>query len=383
MNVEYVYCYEGRFHLFMKIAVITRHAISNYGSLLQAIATQEIIEGLGHTCQIIDYIRDDELYSRREYTLLKRKPEWNNNPIKRVLYLMLRQPESLVAGKKFENARRKYLKLTKRYTSAKQLVEDKPVADVYVTGSDQVWGPVENGSYDSIYCLSFTEDSAKRIAYAASFGHSKMTEKLELYYKKWLGRYKYLTVREDSAVSIINKLGLEGFQVLDPTLLLDKNYWHKYIKEITQKKYILIYQLHNDKKLGKYAKKVSEAKKLPLIRISASFHQITREGKFIWLPDLGEFLSYIKNAECMITDSFHGTAFAINFNVPFIEVLPNNNTGTRNVSILNMTGLTDRILKDENDIELVSKKIDFEKVNKILQVNRKKSISILKTIIES
>lgn len=366
----------------MKIAVITRHAISNYGSLLQAIATQEIIESLGHTCEIIDYIRDDESYLKREYTLLKHKPKWNSNPLKRIAYLMLRQPESFVTGKRFAAAQKSYLKLTKRYTTNKQLAEEKPIADVYMTGSDQVWGPVENGEYDSTYCLSFTEASDTRIAYAASFGHTDMTADLKSYYKKWLERYKYIAVREDSALTILDELGIESFQVLDPTLLMDKNHWSKYIKKIKYRKYILIYQLHNDKKLGAYAKRVSEAKNLPLIRISASFHQITREGKFVWLPDLGEFLSYIMNAECMITDSFHGTAFAINFNVPFVEVLPNNNTGTRNVSILNMTGLTDRILKDENDIGIINKVIDFKEVNQILNQKRKESIDILKRMIE-
>ena len=68
---------KGRF--IMKVLVITRHAISNYGSLLQAMATQQVIEDLGHSCEIIDYIREDESYSKHEITLLKRKPGWYNN----------------------------------------------------------------------------------------------------------------------------------------------------------------------------------------------------------------------------------------------------------------------------------------------------------------
>ena len=71
----------------MKVAVITRHAITNYGSLLQAFATQYVIEELGHICKIIDYVRDDESYLHHEITLLKQKPNWNNNLIKKILYL--------------------------------------------------------------------------------------------------------------------------------------------------------------------------------------------------------------------------------------------------------------------------------------------------------
>lgn len=366
----------------MKAAVITRHGISNYGSLLQAMATQQVIEDLGHTCEIIDYIRIDESYMQHEKTLLKRKPEWNDNPIKRMMYLSVRQPAGIAAGKYFEKAQKKYLHLSKRYTTWEQLDRDRPKADVYITGSDQVWGPVENGSYDSSYCLSFTEESDRRIAYAASFGHTDMTPELENYYKKWLSRYESIAVREDSAVEILRNMGIQAVQVLDPTLLLDASYWSRYTQPIREGKYLLIYQLHNDRRLDEYAEKAAASTKLPLIRISASLHQISRKGKFVWLPETGQFLSYIKNAECLITDSFHGTAFAINFHTPFVEVLPDNNTGTRNMSILKMTGLTDRILTNVNDTALAERKIDYTEADRILADKRKESLGILRSMIE-
>ena len=366
----------------MKAAVITRHGISNYGSLLQAMATQQVIEDLGHTCEIIDYIRIDESYMQHEKTLLKRKPEWNDNPVKRMMYLAVRQPAGIAAGKYFEKAQKKYLHLSKRYTTWEQLDRDRPKADVYITGSDQVWGPVENGSYDSSYCLSFTEESDRRIAYAASFGHTDMTPELENYYKKWLSRYESIAVREDSAVEILRNMGIQAVQVLDPTLLLDASYWSRYTQPIREGKYLLIYQLHNDRRLDEYAEKAAASTKLPLIRISASLHQISRKGKFVWLPEIGQFLSYIKNAECLITDSFHGTAFAINFHTPFVEVLPDNNTGTRNMSILKMTGLTDRILTNVNDTALAERKIDYTEADRILADKRKESLGILRSMIE-
>lgn len=366
----------------MKAAVITRHGISNYGSLLQAMATQQVIEDLGHTCEIIDYIRNDESYMQHEKTLLKRKPEWNDNPVKRMMYLAVRQPAGIAAGKYFEKAQKKYLHLSKRYTTWEQLDRDRPKADVYITGSDQVWGPVENGSYDSTYCLSFTEETDRRIAYAASFGHTDMTPELQEYYRKWLSRYEYIAVREDSAAEILKNMGIRAVQVLDPTLLLDAAYWSRYMQPVREGKYMLIYQLHNDRKLDEYAEKAAAARKLPLIRISASLHQISRKGKFVWLPETGQFLSYIKNAECLITDSFHGTAFAINFHTPFVEVLPDNNTGTRNMSILKMTGLTDRILTNVNDTALAERKIDYTEADRILADKRKESLGILRSMIE-
>ena len=80
--------------------------------------------------------------------------------------------------------------------------------------------------------------------------------------------------------------------------------------------------------------------------------------------------------------SFHGTAFAINFNTPFVEVLPNNNTGTRNMSILRMTGLSHRILRDEEDIQLAKNKVDFTEANEVLKEKRIESLEILKKMIE-
>ena len=172
----------------MKVAVITRHAITNYGSLLQAMATQRVVEGFGHTCEIIDYVRSDESYQQHEITLLKRKTSWNNNPVKRLLYLALRQPESILAGRRFEKFQKKYLKMTKRFSSVDELSKEKIDADVFVTGSDQVWGPVENGTYDSTYCLSFVPEGKKKISYAASFGHTEMTaENKEFFHKKKKG----------------------------------------------------------------------------------------------------------------------------------------------------------------------------------------------------
>lgn len=367
----------------MKIAVITRHAISNYGSLLQTYAIQNILEKMGYDCEIIDYIREDENYRNHEKTLLKQKSNWYNNPFKRFLYLALRQPESVFSGKRFEEERKKYLKMTRRYTTFSELKKNVPEADIYMTGSDQVWGPTEDGTYDSAYCLAFTSDTAKCISYAASFGRTALTEQIKQYYRKYLHRYAHITVREDSAVKLVKELGLVSEQAVDPTLLLSAQEWRRLIKNTSKKKkYVLIYQLHNDSILGEYARKVAKAKGLPLIRISTTLHQIVRPGRFVWNSTIEDFISYIDQAECVITDSFHGTVFAINLNTQFVEVLPHNGTGTRNQSILKLTKLENRVLKNPEDVSLAFDSIDFTAVNKILEKERSRSISLLEKILK-
>ena len=144
----------------------------------------------------------------------------------------------------------------------------------------------------------------------------------------------------------------------------------------------MVYQIHNDPKLSDYAKRLAKHAGLELLRVNPMLHQKVRGGKFICCPDLGEFLALIDNASCIVTDSFHGTCFAINFGKQFIEILPNNATGTRNLSILELTGLSNRILRDFNDYTLIDEPIDYGKVHQILKNERAESIQMMKYLLK-
>lgn len=365
-----------------KAAVITRHAVSNYGSVLQAYALQESIKKLGYDCEIIDYIRTDEDYRNIADTLVK-KSSWNKNIITRLIYKSIQSPEYIVMGRAFEKYRKALLCESKtRYSSLSELKSNPPDADIYCTGSDQVWGPVGSDNCDGAYFLDFAPDGKKKIAYAASFGKTDIsncdTDKI----KNSLEDYDFLTVREKSAVELINSLGISGVtQVLDPTLLLDSDEWSKLIKQNISGKYVLLYQLHSNPDMDSYAERFALKSGLKLIRLTPLFHRVFKSGKAVYLPDISAFLSYIKNAEFMITDSFHGTAFAINFNTPFIDILPGE-TKTRNQSILELTGLTNRILGSYDDYSFINKKTDFTKANEIISQKRLQSIETLKNMLE-
>lgn len=359
----------------MNIKVITRHAPSNYGSLLQAIATQTILERLGHRCEIIDYVRSDERGLRGVITALNGKKDWKDSFLKKLVYVSLRYPDEKVAEMKFDRMRRRYLNLTKRCCTSDDL--SKLDADIFMTGSDQVWGPTLNGLHDEAYFLTFVKDRSK-VAYAASFGRTDFNPETISEYKRLLSSYSAVAVRENSASDLLEQMGVKCVgQVLDPTLLLTGKEWCGYIKKDVKKNYVLVYQIHNDPTLSDYAVRFAKHVGLPLYRISPSCHQFLRGGKFVCLPDLSMFLSYIKNCAYFITDSFHGTAFALNFNKQFIEILPNNNTGTRNQSILKLTGLQDRIVTDCSDFSISNRIINYEDVNAILRREREKSMNIL------
>ncbi len=361
----------------MNIKVITRHGPSNYGSLLQSIATLHILEKLGHRAEIIDYQRKDERGLKATIAQVNQKAGYAHNIVKKLLYVLVRYPMETITRVRFDGMRKKYLKLTSRVCNEEQLSMLK--ADAFMTGSDQVWGPLYNGRYDTAYFLSFVRNS-KRLAYAASFGKTNFHNDIIKEYKQLLSAYDAIAVREDSAVQLLSDWNIpcKG-QVLDPTLMLDGRQWSKMILKEKQEKYVLVYQIHNDVNLNSYAIRFAKNVDLPLIRVSPHLHQAKRGGKFKWCPDVSEFLAYIKGCTYLITDSFHGTCFAINFNRQFIEILPNTSTGSRNQSILKVTGLENRILKSFDDFSLADNVIDYDKVNSILYKERVSSMRILKT----
>lgn len=368
----------------MNIKVITRHAPSNYGSILQTVAMQEVIEQMGHSCEIIDYIRKDEYGFRGVLSALHMNTHWNSNPIKKVAYLMMRYPSERISEIRFAHIRKSYLHLTRRYHSIAELQDLD--ADVMMTGSDQVWNPATG--FDPAYFLSFADDSCKKVSYAASFGSHDIPADMAEEYSRLLSRYTHITVREKRATEILKQLGIncEG-EVLDPSLLLDADAWQRYINGSHDKhpsgRYVLTYQIHSDATFNQYAQQVARRLGMPLYRLSPSLHQISRGGRFIWLPSIGKFLSCFKHAAMVVTDSFHGTAFSINFNTPFVEYITNKPTASRNLNILQITGLQARIASSADDFTPIDTAIDFTYANNAIASRRRESIELLKHIIEN
>ena len=369
----------------MVVNVITRHAPTNYGSLLQAIATQRVIMNLGHECRIINYIPKCETGVRMAITQLEQKTKWNRNPIKKAIYLMVAEPETLLMDRKFLAMRKKYLLMGPCCATTgelKKLYAEKK-DEVFLTGSDQVWGPISTGHYDPTYFLDFVPKSSRKLAFAASFGKAIFDEQTLKEYGVLLKKYDSLAVRENVAVELLKKMDISAKQVLDPTLLMDADAWSEYVKPMKKpEKYVLVYQIHANSDLDHYAVKFAEKAELPLLRVSPLLHQAKRSGKFVYCPDISGFLDLVKNAAYMVTDSFHGTAFAINFNTQFVEVLPNTGTSSRNQSILELTGLTDRIVRDLNDFSYIDQEIDFKEANEKIGTSRIESIRILEEMLE-
>lgn len=367
----------------MKIGVITRHAAANYGSLLQTYATQEIFKELGYDSEIINYVKYEERGRNKAKTLLKNSNFWNKNFLTRIAYKIIQTPNYNHMYKKFQKYREELLIQSKEYGSLEELKLSCPETDIYCTGSDQVWGRIGTDEYDKSYFLDFVPKEKKCIAYSSSFGKEKISENLQKDLPELLTKYSKLMLREQSAVDIVSELGFNNTAlVLDPTLLLKKEQWEELIQTNKEKKkYVLVYQLHDNKKFDQYAKKFAKNKKMELIRVSPSFHNFFKSGKLKWLPTPNEFLTYFYNAEYILTDSFHATVFSLIFNKKFIDILPGE-TSTRIINMLELAGVKNRILKDYNDYETIDEEMDYKIVNDRLEEKRRESIQLLKNAIE-
>lgn len=369
----------------MKVDVITRHAIGNYGSILQAYATQKVFEKLGYECDIIDYQRNEEKGKEICNNLLKKSNKWNKNILTRQAYRILQFPNFIIQYNNFKKYRAEILKQTREYNTIDDLRENLPDADIFCTGSDQVWGEIGNVAYDEAYFLKFVPSDKKCIAYSASFGKKNNDEEMLSKLPELLKNYSKIMVREDSAVEIIKSKNIDNVeQVIDPVMLLEKSEWESFAKKDVVKKgeYILVYQLHDNKEFERYAKQFSKKKKMKLIRISPSLSNVLKCGKTVLMPTPQQFLSYFMNAKYVLTDSFHGTVFSMIFNKNFVDILPKRGV-TRMESVLRKFNLEHRLVRDNNDFSVADKPINYEMVNDILSGERENSLNKLKNAIEN
>ncbi len=368
----------------MKVGLITLHNVKNYGSVLQTYATQNIFKNLGLECEVINYSRKDLIDENLVQNRINSSKVFSKNVFTRFAGKIFLGNSTKKQIKIFNSFLTENINLTKRYNSFEEILEDVPVADIYCTGSDQVWNSDWNKGIEKAFFLEFVPENKKRISYAASFGKEKLDENEIDITKEMLKKYSNISVRENSAVKIINELGIDNVEhVLDPTLMLDKEEWSKLKAEIKHKgKYILVYQLNTkNPEFDNYVKNLSKIKKMPIIRVSNVLYQAFKYGKFAYCPEVKQFLTYFLNAEYIVTDSFHATGFSINFNKKFACIFPKK-FSTRLQSILELTGLEERKVQDFNDFSIIDKDIDWNKVNKIIENEREKSLDFLKKAIQ-
>ena len=360
--------------LMKNVSLITIHVGSNFGSNLQTIATCEILKKMNCNTIVINYI--PERCTFRRFCSKRSKSIFTilTTPISAITFLLNR--------KIYHSFLKKYVTLSSPIYSKDNFIDKCPKADIYITGSDQVWNSIHNEGLDVRYYFDGFPKGIKKIAYSSSIGREKLGDSEYAEVKRMLGSYKAISVREVSAQAIIASMGYHVSCLLDPTFMLDKLEWVKYMsKRFVKEAYILVYlpyNIHNKGLIYKSVRQIAQSKNLKVVAFSWTMHQEKLADTTIYFASPGDFLSLMYYADVVITNSFHGTAFSINLNKLFYVYLPTG-FGTRIMSILQLCSLEHRLLKPE---EIISKKkiddeIDYKLVNTILDGERMKTYTFL------
>lgn len=374
----------------MKADVITLHTVDNYGSAMQTYATQEVLKKLGCEVEIIDYWRENNLPEHRAQQMLdtslmqKLKPIWGKNhktettAIKCIQWYLEHHVSPMW---KFLEDNVNLSK--KRYTSFDELKADPPEADVYITGSDQVWNSIWNDGIDRSYFLDFAPKDKPRIAFSASIGRAEFCDDEIPETKALLQKYSAISVREESAVELLKSIDIESQLILDPTLMLSRNEWRKVAKGRKKRKpFLLIYQLNPNPEMDQFAIGLAKKKGWEVIRVGFGRSDRQKPGNCIMSPSVEEFVGLLFQAKCVLTDSFHATAFSLNLGTDFISVRPPRFT-TRIESVLQLTGQEQRLLDDYKNFDIADRAIDKKHVKKVLDHERKAGMEWLANALQA
>lgn len=313
-----------------KIGIITfQKSHGNYGASLQCFALWKYLDNKGFKSEVIDLLRPehDQYKESKKFKWNFNKPSIFKIYLSKLKLFVLSCIGGTKSNVKYSQTRLKRFKdfnsqieYSKCYSCIDDLYNNPPIYDIYITGSDQVWNP-NIGFYIEPYFLTFVKDGFRKISYASSIALNDLPVQFHEYYKTWLSDYNHLSVREIKGKQIIDSLISKQISVvLDPTFLIDHLYWKNLaIRPNLSKKYLFVYTLIYNESLLNYA--INKANSLNLELYCAMSIPVPNNynSKITFLHDLGpaEWLGMISDAECFITDSFHGTIFSIMLGTPF------------------------------------------------------------------
>lgn len=357
-----------------KVGIITFHRAKNYGAVLQSYALQKTVQSLGNDCEIIDYICENIDKGYKPFQFSK------SDPIKSLAksVIMFRKRSKRI--KSFSSFYNNYLKISKKSYTDSEIKKCRNEYDIFITGSDQVWGPGRKGvNPDSAYFLDFADDFQK-YSYAASFGVSDIIDEKIPVLKSLMNGFQAFSVREQSAVEIVKKVtGKDAFCHLDPTFLLPCEEWKKIAVTKVKTPYILVFNVKPVKSLLNFAEKLSQEKNIPVIYLTDNPQKKRAGFTYVSAPSVEEFLGYFLNAAYTVTNSFHGTAFSLIFRKNlFVEFETAKGFNDRACSLLTKVGIN-REIKDGRAEET---EILWDKAEEILNIERNKAYEYLKQITE-
>lgn len=352
----------------MKIGILSMQKVMNYGSFLQAFALKKTIEELGHECEFVD-IEQGVIFPKLKRTFpfflkkaFDRYFKWD--VLTRIYYTYLFQHRF---SKEFFNI----LEVDNHHIRH---------FDMVVIGSDEVFNFAQHtpwGYTPQLYGQITNADTI--ISYAGSFGHTTMKNirdyELQQEISNIMKTMKAISVRDLNSFGIVKELtGNEPTINIDPVLMFD---YSPYIKPINKKNYIIIYT---------YPNRIKDKKEIAAIRTFARKYNkkiISIGFYFSWcdeivIPDPFEVLGYMKEADFIITDTFHGTVMSLKFNKKFATLVRPTNK-QKILSLLSQFRLEERIVGDISNLEKTLLSIsDYGFVNDELNIEKQRSYHYLR-----
>ncbi len=363
------------------VYTITFHKANNYGAMLQAYALQKVLSQ-NYNTKILNY---DNKFISNGYKLFQKGNRGIKNKCVQLIKDFVNLKKNYVRSKNFDKFRKKFL-LTDYYSNSDEVANNYPSADAYITGSDQVWNPKITDGLDSVYTLNFGNNDFKKISYAASSGDNDSITKYEDELINSLKKFDNISVREASLQKLLTtKLPTGVSLVLDPTLLIKKEEWEELAtdKRLIKEKYIFVYCGDEPDYFYNTVNELSKRTGYLIVHFGRRDLKNKFKGRKKSCYEAGpqEFVNLVKNAEYVVTVSFHATAFAVMLNRKMFIIL--NRFPDRLKTLLNLLELSDRIISNDNDFEKVyTNKIDWNKTNTLLSNERNKSINWLLDSIE-
>lgn len=369
----------------MKIGVITQHRIANYGSFLQAYATQVFVEKtLKCRCEIIDYCYPSNYQE-------KRAPKQ-----KKSFYIFVAQfltelglTPTYRKNKRIAEALERCLNLSQMFRTYEDMQSSSIHYDAYITGSDQTLNPTFTFG-DTNFVFSWVKDkNPKILSLSASMPIATFPKEYEADYKRCFEHYQAISVREKNCIPYLAELtGKKVFNHIDPTLMLNKEEWLKAVSPLMRYKkfptnYIVLYYIAHSFDSAPYiyelTKSLQNKTGLKVISFTAIPHSFGIESEIIKDAGPRDFIELFANASYVITSSFHGTAFAVNFGIPLFSIVPADfeRKDSRVVDFLRTVKAENSIVQIGTAIEKTDPLYDVLKSQYILKQEREKVATYL------
>lgn len=369
-----------------RVGILTFHNARNYGANLQALALQRKLTAMGIDNTIIDYEPKyiEDSFGLVVVDLWKKAERSVKGRLKFFLSTALHLLPRAVKEARFRLFGDRYYRLTTRVYYDKTALAQGMAREKCPTvlfGSDQIWNSrLSHGLDGSFFGIGFPEGTRKA-SYAASIGPARLEEDQQPLMAQYLSSLDHISVREAAAAKLLQRMVDTPVEVVcDPTVLLEKEAWEKLCKPINVRgDYIFVYALELNDRLIAMASRLAKEKDLPIV----FFDLKNRYGCKVYsryTADPLEFISYLKNARYVVTNSFHGTVFSVLFEKQFLCV-PNLSNPGRAEHLLQELSLTHRLADDPAQLQRMDEAIDYGPVREKLRAQREQGEAYLKKVI--